>query len=641
MENFGQYDVPEENICVALNVGQPSNFMLNDIKKKYLNRAIEDFIALENPSVLQYGKISGYNSFINNLSVFLTRQYKNKINSENLFITDGITGALKLILPLLGTESETIFVEDPTYMNALSIFDEYYMNVIPIKINKNGIDLEQLEKELEKKDKNKSCYLYIIPFFQNPTGYSMSEENKIKLGELCDKFPNLVILSDEVYYMLNYNEETIKLNSLSNYHKNIISLGTFSKILFPAIRLGWIIADEKYIKILTKSGIMDSAGGLTLSCNLIHSLLKDNIFEIIDYWKIFLMNNKKYLCDNLKKYLSEYIENMSDIEEQKGGYFIWVKFTNDIDTSELANKQESFKIKFHHGNKFSYSKSCKNYIRLSFSWYHEENNYEFFAIRMRILIQDYIQHNKLVNLLTGKSEKLLLSKKLDENNLKKIKVFILGHTGKLGLEIIQKIKLCHDLLFVSGIGRDYNISNIFPNIGCEYILNKSVIVDVSQPEGTLGLINKLLKTKTYVPLVIGTTGNLPMEQITEYSKFAPVLISSNFSRGFGELVKMIKIIDKSCLETNMIEKHHIHKKDKPSGTAKTLAGIYGLNLDKINSVREGEIIGEHELILDSEYETIKIIHSAKSRKLFALGALDWIRKSVGFTNGIINYDNLN
>ena len=135
MENFGQYDVPEENICVALNVGQPSNFMLNDIKKKYLNRAIEDFIALENPSVLQYGKISGYNSFINNLSVFLTRQYKNKINSENLFITDGITGALKLILPLLGTESETIFVEDPTYMNALSIFDEYYMNVIPIKIN--------------------------------------------------------------------------------------------------------------------------------------------------------------------------------------------------------------------------------------------------------------------------------------------------------------------------------------------------------------------------------------------------------------------------------------------------------------------------------------------------------------------------
>jgi len=589
-ENFGQYSVPDAETCVALNVGQPSNDFLKHIKENVINKLLQKLIENPNPSLLQYGNIQGYTSFRNDFARFLSEQYKFSVNPNNLLMIDGITGALRLILPLLGCAGKTIFVEDPTYMNAITIFKELGMNVVSIPMSDDGIDIDNLQYEVSKRfHMGEDCYLYTIPYFNNPTGFSMKKCEQLK--HICDAYPNLTILSDEVYHFLGFHSTSGY--PLSYYHPNIISLGTFSKILCPSLRLGWIYASDIYIDKFSKSGTMDSAGGLTFSCCLVHPLFTSSdltMQSIITEWRNFLHGNYKSLIYFLQHNLSEYIE---DIHESDGGYFMWVGFKNHINMKELSKYMEKYQIKFHHGNKFTTTDKFTNYIRLSYSWYHDAKSYELFTLRLKNLIQDSL----------------------------KIRIHILGHTGKLGKAICEEISKVPDLELVSGLGRDIDIS-LVTNFN-------NVIIDVSQPEATKNLLEKLLENKLYVPVLIGTTGALPFELIEKYSEFASILVCPNFSRGISEFKKMISQVDRDHWNTSMVEKHHVHKKDSPSGTAIALADVYGLPRDAITSIREGEIIGEHELILDSEYETISIKHVAKSRKLFALGALDHVREIVG------------
>jgi 4-hydroxy-tetrahydrodipicolinate reductase len=142
-------------------------------------------------------------------------------------------------------------------------------------------------------------------------------------------------------------------------------------------------------------------------------------------------------------------------------------------------------------------------------------------------------------------------------------------------------------------------------------------------------ISKLMNSSIKTTLIIGTTGNLCMDLINEYSTINPVFLCSNFSLGISQFKKIINIIDKELWFPKLVEKHHIHKKDSPSGTAKSLLQVYNvdkeyLKNDSIVSIREGEIIGEHELILEGESETIKITHIAHNRDLFAKGCVKLI-----------------
>lgn len=608
--HYGQYPVPVAKDCVNMGVGQPCSSRLPLAE---FNKSLENISKMTNPSFLQYGSISGYTEFLQDFANFLLTnvydphglhksiyefaRYTNE-SPENILITNGITGALTLILSTMSETGMTIFCEDPTYFLALNIFKDFKLNIKPIKIDKDGIIVDELEKELESETKN--CFLYIIPFFQNPTGYSLSQERKYQLCNVVKKYPNLTVLSDEVYSMLRFNnadrEESHYLASkypLCCLHERIVSIGSFSKIFCPSLRMGWIHASSSFIKKLASSGQLDSSGCVNpIGCAIVHDLILRNVLtDILNGWKTFLLENVNSLFSFVDDILGEYIDNM-DIPT--GGYFLWIKFKDYIDVSFLSEKMEKYGVKFHHGNKFSPSKSCANYMRLSFSWY-EGDDYKLGVERIKNLIVDTYHQDK------------------------KIKVYIQGYSGKLGSLIVKELEEDIDCVFSGGIDRDFNVTTL---------LNDAIIVDVSSPVGTETLLNRLLTAGIYLPIIIGTTGDLPNDLITEYSKHATTIVCANFSKGISQFKNMIECINKDDWKVSMTEYHHIHKKDKPSGTAKTLAKVYGekyLPLDNIISIRDGNIIGTHEITLEGKYETIKIIHTATSRALFAEGCVNMIK----------------
>ncbi len=173
-----------------------------------------------------------------------------------------------------------------------------------------------------------------------------------------------------------------------------------------------------------------------------------------------------------------------------------------------------------------------------------------------------------------------------------------------------------------------NINGISISTGADAVKGCDVLIEFTTPEATIAHLAACVKHG--VKMVIGTTG-LSTDQITQIqqaTKTIPIVFSSNMSVGVNILFNVTKQLAQKTPQSYLVkmsEAHHIHKKDAPSGTAKTLAEIIEKNSAKkvpsIESIREGEIVGDHTVIFDSAEDTITISHHAKSRDIFAKGAL--------------------
>jgi 4-hydroxy-tetrahydrodipicolinate reductase len=227
-----------------------------------------------------------------------------------------------------------------------------------------------------------------------------------------------------------------------------------------------------------------------------------------------------------------------------------------------------------------------------------------------------------------------------------IKLAISGSRGKMGQRIVglaQQDKQFKIVTLLERKGHDdigMKIGNAIVTDNINQIKNADVLIEFTSPDATMEHLKACLKYKKSI--VIGTTG-LTQEQKKEIeaaSKKIAVVLSPNMSLGVNLLFKLIEeAADRLSKDyrVGIIEAHHVHKKDSPSGTAKKIAQIIEKarkeQIKDIKSIREGEIVGDHEVVFESDFDTIKISHFAKTRDIFAKGALSaakWIvRKNKG------------
>jgi 4-hydroxy-tetrahydrodipicolinate reductase len=175
------------------------------------------------------------------------------------------------------------------------------------------------------------------------------------------------------------------------------------------------------------------------------------------------------------------------------------------------------------------------------------------------------------------------------------------------------------------------------------IKNCDVFIEFTVPEATLENLKACVRFSR--PIVIGTTGMPPeaIATVKEASKKIPIVYSSNMSIGVNVLFKAAEIVAaklQGLKDITVYEEHHIHKKDKPSGTAKTIAEIVtrasGFPARHLEPLRQGEIIGNHELTFETQFDTLKMSHHAKDRAMFARGALAAAKFIVGKKPGLFD-----
>lgn len=598
MQMYGQYTVPSSEKMVNLGVGQPRNSVLNnpvELMKKYLKEYSEENLPGE---VLQYGDIPGYYRFRYFLSNFLNK-YNYRSNPEHFFQTNGATEAVSLITTLFTNKDDIIVVENPTYFLMINIFKELGRNVFEINMDNEGFRSIELEKIL-KENEDKKVLFYGIPFNHNPTGISWSDNRKMELCSLLDKYENLTVMTDEVYQLLDFdNSYHIPM---AEYHPNILSIGSFSKVIAPTFRIGWVYSkNDSFHKTLKSSAARDSSGGN----NVISSLIVEKMLINGDVEKL-LTSEKKRLGDNLSyisEYMDEYTNKYFNYRLPTGGYFVWLTLRDEYKKykNDLVKNMDKFKVKFHMGHKFSINKNFDDTIRLSLSFYTKEE-----------IMEGLVRINNMMEYLTKKSNKCIFDN-----------IGVFGYNGRLGSLIYDGLKK-----------ENFNISGI-DNLKIDDIREYDCIVDVTSKEGTVQLIKTLLNLEHYPTLIIGTTGHKDYGLFEEYGNYGGIYYLSNFSSGVRMLKDFIRSNTKvlNNFNVDITETHHIHKKDSPSGTAISLANCFDENNIQIKSFREGEVFGEHTITISNNSEIIEITHKAINRELFSKGCINFIKEIKNLSKG--------
>ncbi len=329
-----------------------------------LRRAAEERFKQGDASFLQYGTEQGDGYFRLALAQFLSRNYGMPIQSENIFVTAGVSSALDLLCTVFTQSGDTIFVEEPTYFLAPKIFADHHLNIVPISTDENGLDIEALEEKLTK---HKPKLLYTIPIHHNPSGATLTEQRRAKLIELAQQY-DFLIVADEVYQLLSYSNQVPQSFAKYIHLENILSLGSFSKILAPGLRLGWIQTHPRNIQRLIASGLLDSGGGM----NPFASAVVRGVIESgdLDNHIQNLINTYHPRLLKMDSLLRDYLPDLT-YATPRGGYFFWLRLPEGMDATQLREKAKLYNVGVRQGALFSCDNGLRNYIRLCFAYYDE------------------------------------------------------------------------------------------------------------------------------------------------------------------------------------------------------------------------------------------------------------------------------
>lgn len=318
---------------------------------------------------LQYGAVQGFGPLLEALADFLSSQdaYGHlPVDPASLFLTAGASQGIDLATTILARAGDTVFVEEPTYYLIGRIFLDHGLKVVGVPTDNNGLDVDSLELLLL--DGHRPRLLYVIPAYQNPTGATLTGERRYRLIQLAQRY-GFTILADEVYQLLHYGSPPPPpLATMDDTDDGcVVSLGSFSKILAPGLRLGWVHSSSNLIQRFVDSGVAASGGGLShfaaaiAQATLDMGLLQDNIANLR---RTYAMRR-----DAVAGILSTDLAGQVDFDRPDGGYFFWLTLSGGVDADALLPVAQKAGVSYRPGTAFSSGGLFRDSLRISFSLY--------------------------------------------------------------------------------------------------------------------------------------------------------------------------------------------------------------------------------------------------------------------------------
>ncbi|MDJ0703087.1 MAG: PLP-dependent aminotransferase family protein [Leptolyngbyaceae cyanobacterium MO_188.B28] len=352
---------PRNGGRIDLGIGRPDLALL---PFKELREAAERYFSLGDVTCLQYAPLAGAPSLRESLADFLTRHYQSRVTPEHLFLTAGASHGLDLVSGQVAKPGGTVLVEAPTYFLAFKVFHSRNLRVVSVPTDSEGLDVVALENLLEVE---RPVFLYTIPTHHNPMGATLSIERRVKLIELANKY-EFFIVADEVYQLLNYfGQAPPRLAAFD--HNRVISLGSFSKILSPGVRLGWIETAPELFSKLGQCGVLQSGGGVSpFTSAMIESALA---LGLQDTYLERVRNVYGQRCAHMTQVLDSVLPSSVNFVHPTGGFFVWLELPESVDSNLLLAEAHDANIGFRPGTLFSPDREFKNFLRLCFAYYNE------------------------------------------------------------------------------------------------------------------------------------------------------------------------------------------------------------------------------------------------------------------------------
>ena len=348
-----------EGKAIAFAAGNPStdSFPADEVAE------LSHKILKENPiAALQYGPSEGYTPLRENLINYLEENIGISCKDNDLIVTSGATQGIELCAKIFCNEGDTIITENPTFIGSLNSFSSYSLNVVGVDMEFDGMDMNALEEAL-KREKNVR-FIYVIPNFQNPTGWTMSLEKRKRLYELALKY-NTLILEDDPYGRLRYFGENIPSIKSFDTENIVLYAASFSKTISPGLRVAFMLLSNKYSAKMAVAKQACDVHTPQLNQMIIHEFmqthgLKRHIDRVCDIYR----HKLQLTFDMLQKHLG----NKVTYVRPEGGLYVFVRLPDHIDTRQYCDKALEAGVAVVWGNAFSVDPTEKSqYIRINFS----------------------------------------------------------------------------------------------------------------------------------------------------------------------------------------------------------------------------------------------------------------------------------
>ena len=337
-----------------------------DIIKKCVNNILEQYPE----KALQYGTTEGSTQLRGELANRMRKIHKINCELHNIMITSGAQQALSLVAITFLDPGDTYLTSVPAYLGAVQAFHAFEANCESIPMDEEGIDIDSLRRNLERLRRTgiNPKFIYTVPTFQNPSGETISLNHRKELLQIASEY-DFLIIEDDPYGELVFEGDMIPPIKSFDTKGRVIYMSTFSKILAPGFRLGWMIASrpilEKLVLAKQATDLCTNVFSQYVAYEYIQGGYLDKHVETIR--KMYKKNRDIMVEELLKQFPKEVKWKVP-----KGGMFIWIELPKTIDTRIMFQKAISKKVAYVVGEAFFPEGGNYHSMRLNFSFSDEK-----------------------------------------------------------------------------------------------------------------------------------------------------------------------------------------------------------------------------------------------------------------------------
>ena len=329
------------------------------------SRIARDWCALS----LQYGPTEGFDDLKKDVALIMAEEWT-QIDPERVIITTGGQQAIDLVSKAFLDPGDVVLAESPAYAGALTTFLSYQAHVVHVAMDGEGLVPEALEETIGRlrREGRRVKFLYVVPNFSNPSGVSLSLERRRRLVDLAAE-QEFVILEDNPYGLLRYEGQIPPTLLSLDRAENVVYVGSFSKIISPGVRTGYVVAPTAiYQKLVLGKQAADLCSS-PLSQLFVHSFVESGTWRDYVSQLCTLYVSRR---DALLRALETEFPKGSTWTHPEGGFFVWATLPGDIHTGDLLVKAIEENVAFVRGDAFFVDGQGTDSMRLNFSYMREE-----------------------------------------------------------------------------------------------------------------------------------------------------------------------------------------------------------------------------------------------------------------------------
>lgn len=309
--------------------------------------------------ILQYGATEGYPPFVESLTSYLENKFGFDFSQNKVLPTTGSTQGMDLLCKAFINPGDVIITENPTFLGNMQAMRLYQAKLVGVDCDNEGIIIEDLETAVKK---YKPKMLYIIPTFQNPGGTTLSLERRKKIVALAKEY-GFIVAEDDPYGDLRFTGESLPTIKSFDTTGNVVYLGSFSKIISPGIRVGYMVGEETIIRKCTICKQSSDVHTANLTQAIVDKFLRENMLEsLISKIK----EDYSVKMETMLEALADFPEG-TEYTKPEGGMFIFVKLPEGINAIELLNVAVANNVAYVPGTHFYTDGGRENTLRLNFT----------------------------------------------------------------------------------------------------------------------------------------------------------------------------------------------------------------------------------------------------------------------------------